>query len=311
MPKPVAGTVFGVVEERQIEVPDELARPVERERVHAHGPEHADQPQAEEVLHEHGEHVLGPDHAAVEQGQPRRHEHDERGAHEHPGGVARVDPHGSPPPDPRLGGAAGRSRSGSIQRCHWREPDVTRIVQEPPDAKGAGLGHAPDEVQRRQIVVAEVAEGADDQPVPIVGPGPLVEGVAGDRRYPGRQQDRGRLAVRARVRPRAGSRPAGPSRRRTTRRNSATIRAVAAMPASTDASSARGAHVGVDLSPRVEDPYHRTLDPAGELTLDTGDDRGPGLSHRGEAARSVVGKLGHPSMTSPSMVFTVQPTPSR
>ena len=34
-----------------------------------------DEAHAEEVLHEHAEHVLGPHHAAVEQRQPRRHEH--------------------------------------------------------------------------------------------------------------------------------------------------------------------------------------------------------------------------------------------
>ncbi len=72
-----------------------------------------------------------------------------------------------------------------------------------------------------------------------------------------------------------------------------------------------GARIGVDPSPRIEDPYHRTLDPAGELSLDPGDDRRRRLGQQAEAARFVASRRGHPSMTSPSMVFTEQPTSSR
>src|SRR3954468_19948738 len=47
------------------------------------------------------------------------------------------------------------------------------------------LGQAPRHLQRGELVVTEVAEAVHDQPVGVVGPGPLGELVALDRRDAG------------------------------------------------------------------------------------------------------------------------------
>jgi hypothetical protein len=70
-----------VAQEGEVEVPDEpaVAGVAEGEREHDRRPEDRQDPHGEEVLHDHGEHVLPADHACVEQRQTRRHE-------EHQGG---------------------------------------------------------------------------------------------------------------------------------------------------------------------------------------------------------------------------------
>ena len=63
----------------------------EGQRVPDQHPEDSDRGDAEEVRHQHGEHVLGPDHAAIKQGEAGGHEQHERGADQHPRGIAGVD----------------------------------------------------------------------------------------------------------------------------------------------------------------------------------------------------------------------------
>ena len=71
----------------------------ERERVTDDHPQNRHDAHADEVLHQHCEHVLRADHAAVEQSQPGRHEQHERRRAEHPRGVPCVDLH-RPPAEP-------------------------------------------------------------------------------------------------------------------------------------------------------------------------------------------------------------------
>ena len=84
-----------------VEAADE-AVPVDHAGLHALGaegqavavgdPQHADQRDDREALHQHAEHVLGPHQAAVEQRQAGQahHQHQQAGG-QHPGGVAAVD----------------------------------------------------------------------------------------------------------------------------------------------------------------------------------------------------------------------------
>ena len=274
-----------------------------------------DEPEAEEVLHQHREHVLGPHHAAVEQRQARRHEHHERGAHQHPRGVARVDLHRVPPP-------LARGRRHRV-----------RAVREPTEMSGAaesriahricqgsvrrarstpGLGHPPREVERRELGVAQVAEVVDHEPVAVVGPRPLVEArrarpagcpaassTAVGSRYALRTISSGvaRLLagiereqrVQLRFRP-ASPRPGPPSTR------------VPFGPRRASARRARPHASRMRATSRSTQPGSSRSTPATMASLDSASSR--------EAAL-LLGRRRHPSMTSPSMVLTVQPTSSR
>src|SRR3989442_1603115 len=69
--------------------------------------------------------------------------------------------------------------------------------------------------------------------------------------------------------------------------------------------------LGLGPSPRIEDAGHLAPDPPRELALHSGNDRVPRLRQQSEPVLFLVDPFGHPSMTSPSIVLTVQPTPSR
>jgi hypothetical protein len=128
-------------------------------------------------------------------------------------------------------------------------------------------------MEGRQLVVAEVAERAGHQPVVVVGPGPLVEGVPDDGRNAGLVEHRGRFPVRAPddlegsgtlggsvEREQGGELGANSCRRR---------------PAGAHrfffslCSCTRGS-----ATPRAEDARHLPFDPTGQGTLDTGGDGG-------------------------------------
>jgi hypothetical protein len=79
------------LEEDLVEHAKEATAFGEGHRVAVDHPEHADQREGHEDLHQHREHVLGAHQAAVEQRQARdRHQDDQRGAGHHPGVVALV-----------------------------------------------------------------------------------------------------------------------------------------------------------------------------------------------------------------------------
>ena len=85
------GGVEGSLEEQAAESADDRVTLGERQRISVDAPQHGDQREAHEHLHQHRQHVLGAHQAAVEQPQRRhRHQQHERGGGEHPGGVALV-----------------------------------------------------------------------------------------------------------------------------------------------------------------------------------------------------------------------------
>ena len=80
------------LEPDQVEAADHPAVVLAERQAEGHeGPQHAHQAHAEDVLHEHAEHVLASDHAAVEEGQPRCHEEHQGRRRQYPRSVARVD----------------------------------------------------------------------------------------------------------------------------------------------------------------------------------------------------------------------------
>ncbi len=82
-----------VVEEDVVQIADEAHTVdirAERQREADDDPHDADKGQAEEAVHDGGQHVLAADEAAVEERQARQHDHDQRRGHQHPGGIATI-----------------------------------------------------------------------------------------------------------------------------------------------------------------------------------------------------------------------------
>ncbi|MGY3354411.1 hypothetical protein ACVWZK_001074 [Bradyrhizobium sp. GM0.4] len=74
------------------EAADEVGTAGEGEAVAVHGPDHGDDADGVEHLHQDGEHVLGTDEAAVEQREAGdRHQQHEHCRCQHPGVVSLVD----------------------------------------------------------------------------------------------------------------------------------------------------------------------------------------------------------------------------
>ena len=102
----------------------------------------ADDAHRDDRHHHHVEDALGPDHASVEEGQGRRHEEDQRGAHEHPRGVTRVDLQNGHAPN----SSGCPRRSGDVR--------VTAVLTIPPSRYG------------------RVSDGPRSRAVGVDGPGP-------------------------------------------------------------------------------------------------------------------------------------------
>ncbi len=88
-----AGDLGEIGEAEVVERPDEPAADVltEGQAESEDHPQHADEPEAEEVLHEHAEDILRTHHPGVEERQARHHEQHKGGRGQDPSGVPRID----------------------------------------------------------------------------------------------------------------------------------------------------------------------------------------------------------------------------
>jgi hypothetical protein len=109
------------LQEQPVEAADEGVALGEGQAGAVDDPQHGDEREGDEHLHQHRQHVLAAHQAAVEQGQGRNaHQDHQRGADQHPGGVALVG-HGGRRGRGGVGRGGGSSRArGRGIRCGWR-----------------------------------------------------------------------------------------------------------------------------------------------------------------------------------------------